>query len=126
MVLTGQAKTDYQRDYMRRRRAKLAQSARLDSQPKGPLPDDEHEQAALLEQNQELIERLTRVTRERDRALPASCPTETGWTRPPQPLFCLPQATRRGEGYVHEPTTSQPIFRSSPDRVGKNGLIFAS
>jgi hypothetical protein len=67
MVLTGQAKTDYQRDYMRRRRAKLAQSARLDSQPKGPLPDDE--QAALLEQNQELIERLTRVTRERDRAL---------------------------------------------------------
>jgi hypothetical protein len=67
MVLTGQAKTDYQRDYMRRRRAKLAQSARLDSQPKGPLPDDE--QAALLEQNQELIEQLTRVTRERDRAL---------------------------------------------------------
>ena len=46
MALTGQAKTDYQRDYMRRRRAKLAQSARLDSQPKSPLPDDE--QAALL------------------------------------------------------------------------------
>jgi len=25
MALTGQAKTDYQRDYMRRRRSKLAQ-----------------------------------------------------------------------------------------------------
>src|SRR5580704_6222489 len=55
------------RRVVRRRRAKLTQSARLDSQPKGPLPDDE--QAALLEQNQELIEQLTRVTRERDRAL---------------------------------------------------------
>jgi hypothetical protein len=64
MALTGQAKTDYQRDYMRRRRAKLAQSARLDSQPKSPLPDDV--QAALLEQNKEPVER-TRVTRERDR-----------------------------------------------------------
>jgi hypothetical protein len=67
MALTGPAKTDYQRDYMRRRRAKLAQSARLDSQPRSPLPDDE--QAALLEQNKELVERTTRVTRERDRAL---------------------------------------------------------
>jgi hypothetical protein len=55
----------YQRDYMRRRHAKLAQSARLDSQPKSPLPDDV--QAALLEQNKELVERITRVTRERDR-----------------------------------------------------------
>jgi hypothetical protein len=55
----------YQRDYMCRRRAKLAQSARLDSQPKSPLPDDV--QAALLEQNKELVERITRVTRERDR-----------------------------------------------------------
>ena len=64
MALTGQAKTDYQRDYMRRRRAKLAQSARLDSQPKSPFLDDE--QAALLEQNKEPVER-TRVTRERDR-----------------------------------------------------------
>ena len=67
MALTGQAKTDYQREYMRRRRAKLAQAAGLGSQLKRLLPDDEL--ATVPEQNQELIERLTRMTRERDRAL---------------------------------------------------------
>jgi hypothetical protein len=83
MALTGQAKTDYQRDYMRRRRAKLAQSARLDSQPKSPLLDDE--QAALLEQNKELIERITRVTRERDRALQELEVAQRG-AQPPKPV----------------------------------------
>ena len=83
MALTGQAKTDYQRDYMRRRRSKLAQSARLDSQPKSPLPDDE--QAALLEQNKELVERITRVTRERDRALQELEVAQRG-AQPPKPV----------------------------------------
>ena len=83
MALTGQAKTDYQRDYMRRRRAKLAQSARLDSQPRSPLPDDE--QAALLEQNKELVERTTRVTRERDRALQELEVAQRG-AQPPKPV----------------------------------------
>jgi hypothetical protein len=83
MALTGQAKTDYQRDYMRRRRAKLAQSARLDSQPKSPLPDDE--QAALLEQNKELVERITRVARERDRALQDLEVAQRG-AQPPKPV----------------------------------------
>ena len=95
MALTGQAKTDYQRDYMRRRRAKLAQSARLDSQPRNPLPDDE--QAALLEQNKELVERTTRVTRERDRALQelevaqrgAQPPTPVGPDHPSRCSVCL-------------------------------------
>jgi hypothetical protein len=83
MALTGQAKTDYQRDYMRRRRAKLTQSARLDSQPKSPLPDDE--QAALLEQNKELVERITRVARERDRALQDLEVAQRG-AQPPKPV----------------------------------------
>ena len=83
MALTGQAKTDYQRDYMRRRRSKLAQSARLDSQPKSPLPDDE--QAALLEQNKELVERITRVARERDRALQDLEVAQRG-AQPPKPV----------------------------------------
>ena len=83
MALTGQAKTDYQRDYMRRRRAKLAQSARLDSQPKSPFLDDE--QAALLEQNKELVERTTRVTRERDRALQELEVAQRG-AQPPKPV----------------------------------------
>ena len=49
MALTGQAKTDYQREYMRRhRRAKLEQAE----------PPEQ--------QDQELIERLMQVTRERD------------------------------------------------------------
>jgi hypothetical protein len=65
MALTGQANTD--REYMRRRRAKLAQAVGLGSQPKRLLPDDER--ATAPEQDQELIERLTQVTRERDRAL---------------------------------------------------------
>jgi ClpX C4-type zinc finger len=83
MALTGQAKTDYQRDYMRRRRAKLAQSARLDSQPRSPLPDDE--QATLLQQNKELVERTTRVTRERDRALQELEVAQRG-AQPPKPV----------------------------------------
>jgi hypothetical protein len=83
MALTGQAKTDYQRDYMRRRRSKLAQSARLDSQPRSPLPDDE--QATLLEQNKELVERTTRVTRERDRALQELEVAQRG-AQPPKPV----------------------------------------
>jgi hypothetical protein len=65
MALTGQANTD--REYMRRRRAKLAQAVGLGSQLKRLLPDDER--ATAPEQDQELIERLTQVTRERDRAL---------------------------------------------------------
>jgi hypothetical protein len=61
-MLTGQAKTDYQREYMRRRRrAKLAQSAGL---LRSRLPADER--AEPLEQDQELIERLAQVTHERD------------------------------------------------------------
>jgi hypothetical protein len=65
MALTGQAKTDYQRDYMRRRRAKLAQSAGT-AQSKRP-PEDEQAEPSERDQD-DLIERLTQVTRERDQA----------------------------------------------------------
>jgi hypothetical protein len=113
MALTGQAKTDYQRDYMRRRRSKLAQSARLDSQPKSPLPDDE--QAALLEQNKELVERITRVTRERDSAFQELEVAQRG-AQPPKPVGpdhpsrCSVCLKRRSEGYVHEPRPHNQFF----------------
>jgi hypothetical protein len=55
MALTGQAKTDYQRDYMRRRRAKLAQSAGP-AQSKRP-PEDEQAEPSERDQD-DLIERL--------------------------------------------------------------------
>jgi hypothetical protein len=89
MALTGQANTD--REYMRRRRAKLVQAVRLGSRLKRLLPDDE--QAAAPEQNQELIERLTR---ERDRALQelelarrAGQPTPVGPDHPSRCSVCL-------------------------------------
>ena len=64
MALTGQAKMDYQREYMRRhRRAKLERSAGLVRSTR--LPEDE--QTEPPEQDQELIERLMQVTHERDR-----------------------------------------------------------
>ena len=63
MALTGQAKTDYQREYMRRhRRAKLERSAGLARYKRPP----EDEQTEPAEQDQELMERLMQVTRERD------------------------------------------------------------
>jgi hypothetical protein len=64
MALTGQAKTDYQREYMRRhRRAKLERSAGLVRSKR--LPEDEQAEPPE-QQDQELIERLMQVTRERD------------------------------------------------------------
>ena len=64
MALTGQAKTDYQREYMRRhRRAKLERSAGLVRSKR--LPEDEQTEPPE-QQDQELIERLMQVTRERD------------------------------------------------------------
>jgi uncharacterized membrane protein YccC len=70
MALTGQANID--REYMRRRRAKLVQAVGLGSRLKRlssdePLPDDER--ATAPEQDKELIERLAQVMQERDRAL---------------------------------------------------------
>ena len=64
MALTGQAKMDYQREYMRRhRRAKLERSAGLVRSTR--LPEDEQTEPPE-QQDQELIERLMQVTRERD------------------------------------------------------------
>ena len=64
MALTGQAKTDYQREYMRRhRRAKLERSGGLVRSKR--LPEDEQTEPPE-QQDQELIERLMQVTRERD------------------------------------------------------------
>jgi hypothetical protein len=64
MALTGQAKTDYQREYMRRhRRAKLERSAGLVRSKR--LPEDQQAEPPE-QQDQELIERLMQVTRECD------------------------------------------------------------
>ena len=45
----------------------------------------DYEQAALLEQNKELVERTTRVTRERDRALQELEVAQRG-AQPPKPV----------------------------------------
>jgi hypothetical protein len=66
MPLTGEAKTRYQREYMRRyqrrRRAKLAQAAEPVPEPRPAVPEPDH---ALV---QELTAAVQELTRQRDQA----------------------------------------------------------